>query len=122
MPEPPAAYGPTRYDRSGTNCSPAAIAAPVAAASARPKRPAKIPVRRNISTPRNHSRSRPAAGAATMHTAGIFRQPRGQLNACVSMGERPQPQLLLADLPQPRESVRLDDQEEDDEPPEYHQF
>src|SRR5436305_11663041 len=31
------------------------------------------------------------------------------------IGERPHPQLLLADLPQAREPVRLDDQEEDDE-------
>ena len=40
----------------------------------------------------------------------------------VSMRERPQPQLLLADLPQPGEAVRLDDQEENDEPAEYHEL
>src|SRR3712207_7931869 len=32
-----------------------------------------------------------------------------------SVGERPHPELLFADLPEPREAVRLDDQEEDDE-------
>src|SRR6266496_5890271 len=32
-----------------------------------------------------------------------------------SMGERPQPELFLADLPEPGEAVRLDGEEEDDE-------
>src|SRR4029453_1919104 len=36
-----------------------------------------------------------------------------------SMWKRPQAQLLLADLPEPGEAVRLDDQEEDDKVPEY---
>src|SRR5260221_14141061 len=31
------------------------------------------------------------------------------------MRERPEPQLLLGDLPQPGQAVRLDDQEEDDQ-------
>ena len=39
-----------------------------------------------------------------------------------SVRERPQPELLLGDLPEPREPVRLDDQEEDDEPAEDHQL
>ena len=39
-----------------------------------------------------------------------------------SVRERPQPQLLLADLPQPGEAVRLDDQKEDDQPAEHHQL
>src|SRR5574340_682690 len=122
MPEPPAAYGPTRYDSSGTNCSPAANATPATVASARPNSPARTLLRRNIRTSQKYSRSEHAAFTATIHTAGMIRQPRRQLNACVLMGKRPQPQLLLADLPQPRESVRLDDQEEDDEPPEHHQL
>src|SRR4051794_16560987 len=37
--------------------------------------------------------------------------------ACRSVGERPDPELLFADLPEPRKAVRLDDQEEDDESP-----
>src|SRR5919199_4519530 len=40
----------------------------------------------------------------------------------VSMRERPQPQLLLADLPQPGQTMRLHDQEEDDERPEHHEL
>jgi len=39
-----------------------------------------------------------------------------------SMRERPQPQLFLRDLPDPREAVRLDDQEEDDQAAEDHQL
>src|SRR5687768_7524111 len=35
-----------------------------------------------------------------------------------SMRERPQPQLLLGDLPEAGKAVRLDDEEEDDEPAE----
>src|SRR5258708_21863144 len=34
--------------------------------------------------------------------------------------KRPQPELLLADLPEPRQPPRLDDQEEDDEAAEDH--
>src|SRR5512139_3682359 len=40
----------------------------------------------------------------------------------VSVRERPQPQLLLADRPQPRQAVRLDDQEEDDQRAEDHEL
>src|SRR3990170_4435398 len=36
--------------------------------------------------------------------------------------EWPQAQLLLGDLPEPRQSVGLDDQEEQDEAPEDHQL
>src|SRR5260370_18743452 len=36
------------------------------------------------------------------------------------MWERPQPELFLGDLPQPRQPVRLDDEKEDDEPAEDH--
>src|SRR5688572_30669949 len=36
------------------------------------------------------------------------------------MRERPQPELLLADRPQPGKAVRLDDQEEDDQRAEDH--
>src|SRR5262245_65343699 len=39
-----------------------------------------------------------------------------------SVRKRPQPQLLLGDLPQSREPQGLDDQEEDDEPAEHHQL
>ena len=38
------------------------------------------------------------------------------------MRERPQPQLLLAGRPQPRQAVRLDDQEEDDQRAEDHEL
>ena len=36
-----------------------------------------------------------------------------------SMGERPQPQLFLADLPESGQSVGFGDQEEDDQPAEH---
>src|ERR671930_1182390 len=39
-----------------------------------------------------------------------------------SMRERPQPQLLLGDLPQPGQAAGLDDQKKDDEPAEGHQL
>src|SRR5260221_11329478 len=38
------------------------------------------------------------------------------------MRERPEPQLFLADLPQPREPARLDDQKETDQAAEDHVF
>src|SRR5438105_7885284 len=41
---------------------------------------------------------------------------------CLSVRKRPQAQLLLADLPEAREPVRLHDQEEEDEPAEHHQL
>src|SRR6185436_18645138 len=41
---------------------------------------------------------------------------------CGSVRKRPQPQLLLPDRPEPREAVRLDDEEEDDEGAENHDF
>ena len=37
-------------------------------------------------------------------------------------GKRPHPQFLLRDLPQPREAVRLDDQEEDDQRADDHEL
>src|SRR6185369_8199198 len=40
----------------------------------------------------------------------------------LSMRERPQARLLLADRPQPREAARLDDEEEDDQRAEDHGF
>src|ERR671918_221698 len=39
-----------------------------------------------------------------------------------SVGERPQAELLLHDLPQPRQSAWLHDEEEDDEPAEDHEL
>src|SRR6266403_3934735 len=39
-----------------------------------------------------------------------------------SMGKRPQSQLLLRDLPEPRQPARLDDQEDDDQAAEDHQL
>src|SRR5438552_11627881 len=39
-----------------------------------------------------------------------------------SMGEWPEPRLLLRDLPEPRQAARLDDQEEDDQSAEHHQL
>src|SRR6266850_7805896 len=39
-----------------------------------------------------------------------------------SMRKRPQSQLLFRDLPEPRQSSRLDDQEDDDQSAEHHQL
>src|SRR5829696_7945736 len=39
-----------------------------------------------------------------------------------SMGERPEAELFLARRPEPRQSVRLDDQEEDDQRAEDHEL
>ena len=38
----------------------------------------------------------------------------GSLYSCGSIGEGPQPNFFLSDLPQPREAMGLDDQEEND--------
>src|SRR5581483_4084944 len=42
--------------------------------------------------------------------------------AAPSVRERPPPQLLLRELPQPRQPARLDGQEEQDEAAEHHQL
>src|SRR6478752_3123189 len=45
-----------------------------------------------------------------------------EVNSFSSVRERPQSQFFLGDLPDARKPVRLDDQEEDDQPAEYHQL
>src|SRR6516162_8491679 len=42
-------------------------------------------------------------------------------NCASSVRERPHPQFLFSDLPQPGQSVRLDNQEEDDQGPDNHE-
>src|SRR4029450_12018851 len=45
------------------------------------------------------------------------------LSFCLrSVGKRPQPQLLLRDLPEARQAARLDDQKEEDQSTEHHQL
>src|SRR5690242_21427368 len=72
----------------------------------------------------------PAAGAA-MRTAAssaivmrrrVMGAPPCSSGMTRSVRERPEPQLLLGDLPEAREPVRLRDQEEDDEAAEDHQL
>src|SRR5262249_61208697 len=48
----------------------------------------------------------------------------GRLSArtMCSVRERPEPQLLLRDLPEPRQSVRLDHEEENDQAAEHHEL
>src|SRR6266496_5877712 len=47
----------------------------------------------------------------------------GNCGECApSVRERPHPEFLLANLPQPREAVRLDDQEENDEDTDHHEL
>src|SRR6476619_491390 len=54
---------------------------------------------------------------------GRRRAPRRSITQpLASVRERPQPQLVLGDLPQACESVRLDDQEEDDQAAKGHQL
>src|SRR5262245_48678027 len=63
--------------------------------------------------------SGPAARATATRTTSMvlsFIGPSGLVR------KRPQAQLLLGDLPEPREAVRLDDQEEDDEAAEHHEL
>src|SRR5271165_7065126 len=57
---------------------------------------------------------------AVFHPLKKLRVRRHRRSA--SMRERPEPQLLLADRPQPRQAVRLDDQEEDDQRAEDHRL
>src|SRR5688572_19663433 len=47
----------------------------------------------------------------------------GNCSECApSVRKRPHPEFLLADLPQPREAVRLDDQEENDQHADHHEL
>src|SRR5690606_32562919 len=49
--------------------------------------------------------------------------PAGFVSECaLSVGERPHPQFLLADLPEPRQPKRLYDQEKDDERSDHHEL
>src|SRR5690242_20233371 len=65
--------------------------------------------------------SAPAAIARVLFISPILLRKEGA-SIAPSMRERPQAQLLLANLPQPGQPVRLDDQEEDDQPAEDDQL
>src|SRR5688500_19025730 len=67
----------------------------------------------------------PASGPAARASANATTKSRFDVmhaSFCSLVRERPQSELLLRDLPQPREPVGLDDQEEEDEPTEHHQL
>src|SRR5262245_44744436 len=63
--------------------------------------------------------SGPAASTTARRTTSMVRTFMGPSG---SMRKRPKTKLLLRDLPEPREPVRLHDQEEDDETAEDHQL
>src|SRR6266545_4997578 len=132
IPEPPGAYGPTQYPIIGMNCSFCATAAVAMPASARPSRAAlrcfMIPPRkRRLSSCSQTSigLARPGVVSMTGIKVTVGSGTRFRWADCctaTSMRERPQPQLFLADLPEPGEAMRLDDQEEDDQCTKYNQF
>src|SRR5437762_2387638 len=75
---------------------------------------------KNAPSPHAGRRSNPSTGSTRMlplctANAAASRNP-------ISMRERPQPKLFLSDLPEARESMRLDDQEEDDKSAEHHEL
>src|SRR4029434_3364951 len=63
--------------------------------------------------------SGPAASATAMRMTSMRRRFMGPSGL---VGKRPQTKLLLGDLPEPRESVRLHDQEEYEYPAEHHEL
>src|SRR3546814_4948566 len=65
---------------------------------------------------------RPAVAGPWLFPVRLAPSPFGDQRALPSVGERPQPELLLGDLPEPRQAVRLDDKEEDDQGAEHHEF
>src|SRR6266576_619788 len=91
-----------RYDRIGMYCSFCAVATLAAPTNNMPTKARK-----------NH-----------FMTASYDRRPdrRPKPKISPSIRERPQPHFFLGDLPDPRQPVRLDDQEENDQPAEYHQL
>src|SRR5437773_4942548 len=116
IPEPPGAYGPTQYPFIGMNCSFWAVAAVAAPSSARPNRAnltAFIAILlKNALRSKTHQAFATSARLSMMNpVCGQHRRSRDNsflLHCIISMGERPEPQFLLADLPQAREAVRLD--------------
>src|SRR3546814_12099450 len=65
---------------------------------------------------------RPAVAGPWLFPVRLAPSPFGDQRALPSVGERPQPELLLGDLPEPRQAVRLDEKEEDDQGAEHHEF
>src|SRR5438874_10773699 len=62
--------------------------------------------------------------AATSTASSAIAEARSVMcgSPSLSVRKRPEPELFLGDLPQTRESVRLDDQEQDDEAAEHHEL
>src|SRR5438045_2362401 len=65
------------------------------------------------------------ADAGTIRTSNAMAKARTFMTISFrgpSVRERPQAQLFLRDLPEPRQPARLDDEEDDDEATEHHQL
>src|SRR3546814_5764953 len=58
---------------------------------------------------------RPAVAGPWLFPVRLAPSPFGDQRALPSVGERPKPELLLGDLPEPRQAGRLDGKEEDDQ-------
>src|SRR5262249_34670301 len=108
---PLGAYGPVRYTRRGTNIvlswAGASDQAPNATTAAR----ATLKMTRSFMS----------TSLSVMVTCGRPRSPSSASTAS-SVREGPHAELLLGDLPESRQSTRLDDQKENDEATEHHQL
>src|SRR5262245_3937477 len=102
---PLGANGPVRYTSSGMKISFACANTPVASGAA---------TRATMSAPTSH--------LLTFMPVSPLSAERLMSPNDLSVRERPEPQLLLRDLPEPRESVRLDHEEENDQATEHHEL
>src|SRR5262245_46008350 len=104
-----------RYDRTGMNCSFCANAAVVPASSARPSKADLnafifLLLTRQVRGGRDGTaRSSMASRSPLGRDDTSARAPARPAAAKKSVRERPEPQLLLGDLPEASEAVRLDD-------------
>src|SRR5438477_7856536 len=76
----------------------------------------------NTSLPWANTAAASGPTASVMASAPIHMPRVLIVSSSRSVREGPQPQFFLADLPEPREAVRLHDQEEDDQRAEHHQL
>src|SRR5690348_2577238 len=97
-PEPPGSSRPTQWKLAGPDCSFCASAVEAKAAAATPKAASSDAVR---------------FMTVLLLKRRLFRYAERSLLPL--MRERPEAKLLLKDLPQAGEPVRLDDEEEDDQ-------
>src|SRR5918996_4465239 len=107
------------------NCSPTAsdseaIPADKPVATARPA--SAVFLRLMVCSLNRVGRASPPCPSHCLHHSTANRCRPTRWCAAASIWKRPAAQLLLSDLPQPGEPVRLDDQEEDDQSAEDHEL